>query len=52
MVFGPNISGVHNALNLCSGSGHPDHLLFAPQSSKCLQHCNCEDFIKLKLILL
>ena len=30
MVFGPMTSGVHNKLNLCGGSEHPGHLLFAP----------------------
>ena len=37
MIVGHIISGVYNELNLCGGSGHPGPLLFAPQSSKCLQ---------------
>ena len=47
IVFGLIISGVPNELNLSGGSGHPGHLLFAPQSRKYRQHRNCEDFIKL-----
>ena len=31
------LARVYNELNLCGGSGHPGHVLLAPQSSKYLQ---------------